>query len=106
MAKESKLLREIHAGGEHRGFLVWCPGCEQYHGINIVDDGKSPVWKFDGNMESPTFTPSLLIYEPLPDGKRKTRCHSFIRKGKWEFLPDSLHKLAGQTVDMVSEPPY
>lgn len=33
-------------------------------------------------------------------------CHSFLRDGRWEFLSDSAHHLAGQTVDMVPGPDY
>lgn len=33
-------------------------------------------------------------------------CHSFIRDGHWQFLADSAHKLAGQTVPMVPVPDW
>jgi hypothetical protein len=50
------------------------------------------VWAFDGNEDAPTFSPSVN----LPGV-----CHSFVRAGRIEFLPDCAHALAGQTVDMV-----
>lgn len=37
-----------------------------------------------------------------PDGN----CHSFLRVGRWEFLTDSAHRLAGQTVPMVPLPDW
>lgn len=33
-------------------------------------------------------------------------CHSFLRSGRWEFLTDSAHALAGQTVPMVPLPDW
>lgn len=33
-------------------------------------------------------------------------CHSFLRAGRWQFLGDSAHALAGQTVDMVPLPDW
>lgn len=35
-----------------------------------------------------------------------TVCHSFIRKGQWEFLGDSTHALAGQNVPLVPLPDW
>lgn len=114
----------------------------------------------DGDLERPTFSPSLLCYSsvhlcqheywvcptetggecgdtshwigyrlpdgsaiapkvhhPVPDGALKAlvhssphrdpawgSCHSFLRVGRWEFLGDSAHQLAGQTVEMVPLP--
>jgi hypothetical protein len=57
-------------------------------------------WSFDGNLEAPTFSPSILVNPGLPSGA-KGRCHSFIRAGRIEFLGDCGHPLAGQTVPMV-----
>lgn len=70
--------------------VLWftCPGCERSHGIHV------PQWKWNGSMDSPTFTPSLLCNGHDP----KSRCHSFITDGSIRFLSDSYHKLAGQTV--------
>lgn len=48
-------------------YMMWCPGCEQAHGpeVRIPEtpaDYGGPLWDFDGNMEKPTFSPSLLCY--------------------------------------------
>ena len=80
-----------------------CPGCGYEHSFFIDDrDGteKRDTWEFDGDYDNPTFTPSMLVNK---DGWRKDKplCHSFLTKGKWHFLSDSTHELAGQTVDMV-----
>lgn len=58
----------------YREVRVWCPGCRLIHHftVEILDptfnrgDGKPlPVWNWDGNLESPTFSPSLLCYNSV-----------------------------------------
>ena len=75
-------------------FLVWCPGCKTLHEFD-------KRWTFDGNHTAPTFNPSLLVRGHLRDGTVFGTCHSFVREGRWQFLGDSTHELAGKTVDMV-----
>lgn len=73
--------------------MFWCPGCDQAHWIDSR-------WTFDGDLERPTFHPSVLVY-----GVK--RCHSFIRAGNIQFLADCSHELAGSTValpDIASTP--
>lgn len=77
--------------GKPKGWMFWCPGCEEPHWF---EDDK---WKFNGDQDSPTFSPSLLIHAGSPNLRR---CHLFIRDGQIQFLSDSEHKLSGQTVDM------
>lgn len=144
-----------------RGCWVWCPACEANHVFDIVgEDGSRPeraCWDWDGNMERPTFSPSMLAIGavhlcppsyahyavcPNPDSCGQTahclldpetltpakadvdgetvrghvkphavtpawgNCHSFLRAGRWEFLGDSAHALAGKTVDMVPLPDW
>ncbi len=86
----AKLLTGTSPSGETEYFF-FCPGCKNYH----VFDRR---WQWNGNMDLPTFTPSLLCN---PSGER--RCHSFVRDGKIEYLSDCHHALAGQTVDMLEE---
>lgn len=90
-----------------------CPGCGARHKV----DGR---WSFNGDVDKPTFRPSFLAstghyvnngakgncwcdYEertgeesPFECG----RCHSFVTDGKIQFLNDSTHDLAGQTVEL------
>jgi hypothetical protein len=78
------------------GHIFDCPGCGHHH---LVPDR----WDFDGDLESPTFSPSILIRYPTGEERTPVVCHSFIRRGKIEFLADCTHELAGRTVDL--EPP-
>lgn len=105
------LLRTI-AGGL-LGF--WCPGCDQMHAIDVGPNG----WGFNGDYDKPTFTPSVLVtgghyiqgwkgpgcwctfnrdHPEFPTHFQCVCCHSFVTNGQIQFLPDSSHALAGQTV--------
>lgn len=108
----AKLLR--------RGDIVTfrCPGCtSQFHDVKIAGTGP---WGWNGSMESPTFTPSVLVtnghyctynngtcwctynaeHPDNPASFKCERCHSFVTDGKIQFLGDCTHHLAGQTVEI------
>lgn len=76
-----------------------CPACEAPHGINC-GDGHGPVWSWDGNIDKPTFNPSVLVTYDNGINHDPHVCHSFVRNGKIEFLGDCTHALAGKTVDI------
>ena len=70
-------------------WMFQCPGCESLHSVDAR-------WTFNGDLESPTVSPSILVR----GGEKDFNCHSFIRDGKIEFLSDSTHSLAGQTIEI------
>ena len=120
-------------GGE--SYRFWCGGCSTHHSYrtkacdpallpaDMEEKWKryhlgGPVWQFDGNEESPTFSPSLLVshsrylkdaegeFIPRGDGGlevEKVRCHLYLRKGMVQYLGDCSHSLAGQTVPVEPE---
>jgi hypothetical protein len=75
---------------EGDGWVIYCPGCKYRHKFRYG-------WSFNGDTERPTFNPSLVIKLVHEE---KTRCHSFVRDGKIEFLNDCQHELAGKTVEL------
>jgi len=82
----------------------WCVPCNTHHRF-ITKRGvdEVPVWDFDGNLESPTFSPSLLCNgrakaEDLFPHTKSHRCHLFLRAGMVEYLSDCTHEAAGTTV--------
>lgn len=75
-------------------YLFHCPGCKRSHLFEV--DCASHGWTWNGSMDRPTFTPSLLCNANTSD----LRCHSFVTDGKIQFLSDCHHELAGQTVDI------
>lgn len=97
------------ADGKFYGVRITCPGCKGYHLLPVtwLPAGRvesphvvgKPHWTFNGDMERPTFAPSILSrYTSESKGERV--CHSFVREGRIEFLNDCTHALAGQTVDL------
>lgn len=93
----------------------WCPGCDDLH---MVAD---PPWQVTGAGETLTISPSILVYERqklinedldrpaliAPENVTTApRCHSFVRNGHIEFLSDSTHELAGQTVALPPLPEW
>lgn len=104
------VLRTNHYDGNtYRDLRVWCPGCELSHRATLVGEtgDRPPVcWEFDGNMEAPTVTPSLLVTRSLGLDHVEQQCHSFITAGQWVFLSDCTHNLAGQTVPLPPVPDW
>lgn len=95
----NKLL-EVRASDGGKLLLFHCPGCGYDHYFR-VEAGSSggTVWRWNGDRERPTFSPSLGVNMQMP----QHRCHSFVEDGRIRFLNDSFHELAGQTVDL---PPF
>lgn len=89
-----------------KSLLLWCPGCDDVHRVVTwqATDQTGPVWTWDGNLEAPTIDPSILVKYPTPEPHPRNVCHSYLRAGRWEFLSDCTHQMAGQTVDMVPLP--
>ncbi len=91
---------KLHSMGEHRGIrggkllCFHCPGCKYSHPFEI--DCEDRGWTWNGSMDKPTFTPSLLVNQHSPEA----RCHSYVTDGKIKFLDDCFHELKGQTVDL------
>ena len=88
-----------------RGVSFECPGCKRHHVIPVTG---SKAWGFNGSMEFPTLTPSILVNwthvdweNEKPVGSRPMVCHSFVTGGRIQFLSDCTHALAGQTVDLL-----
>lgn len=96
----SEKFRAMHYAENDERMVFFCPGCENGHYVRIK--GQQPVWDFNGDLVSPTVSPSLLIksYRVVDGVEIPIVCHSFIKAGRIEFLNDCTHKLAGQTVDL------
>lgn len=112
MGQLSAKLRSVEGGR----YAYWCQGCEEMHMVG-------PGWTFDGNVDAPTFSPSVLVtsghYTPgwqgpscwctyrvdHPDCEFEcSRCHTFIKGGMVQFLSDCTHALAGQTLPLPDLP--
>ena len=84
----------------------FCPACDHMHGYAVEQPfpSNNARWSFNGNGDSPTFTPSMNIgIGPFPIGHIE-RCHYFLTDGRIQYLGDCTHAMAGQTVDCPDVP--
>jgi len=84
--------------------VMWCPACDHMVSLSVSKPADSDVyWEWDGDLEAPTLSPSIMTRTgPGMDHV----CHSFLRAGIWEYLPDCTHRMANQNVPMVPLPDW
>ena len=85
------MIAQLHQTPDGQAIEIRCPACNAPHCVPV---GTTNGWAWNGDLTAPTLEPSLLIR----GGSAGVVCHSFIRAGRIEYLPDSNHALAGQTV--------
>ncbi len=87
-------------------YALYCPGCEMMHLFYIKhpENTRYPFWSWNGDVNAPTLSPSLLVQYNWGENHEERVCHSFIRNGQWEFLGDCTHKLRGLTVPVPDIP--
>lgn len=94
-----KLHEAVKSDGSHHSWMWVCPACDAIH---QCDDR----WTFSGSRERPTFRASVLVHavertaDSVPGYEGRPRCHSYVTDGRIEYLSDSTHAFAGQTVDL------
>lgn len=93
-------------GVSYQTLAFVCPGCASVGGsglhlLPVNTTEHSPSWDWDGNLERPTVEPSILT-----GGGQPFTCHSFLRNGVFEFLSDSTHRYAGQSVEIPDLPDW
>lgn len=101
-----------------------CPGCKYLHVIG-VGEGTGERWRWNNDVNKPTFQPSILVRTTrhdltdeewkvydivvakpggteavLTDPRFRYICHSYVTDGRIQFLSDCTHELAGQTVEL------
>lgn len=114
MGQAGRHLRRFNdsEGWFGQGFAHWCPACETMHGFAVERPFRNGAkWTFDGNLDRPTFTPSMNIKINTPDmGKdyqpdvSSSVCHYFLKEGNLQFLGDCTHAMKGQTVPLPELP--
>lgn len=124
--KAKAVLRPVEGIEELQiiGYKIICLGCDEEHLLYTNPSYGDITWGFNGDIEKPTFNPSLLIRtgchisnhktdhcwctynkECIEKGEKPTSfkcktCHTFITDGKIQYLTDCSHKLAGQTIEL------
>lgn len=94
-------------GNVYQALVFWCPGCEELidsglHCLPVNSPNKTPQWMWDGNIEAPTLSPSILSHF----NNRQLICHSFLRSGVFEYLGDCSHSMVGKHVPMSDLPEW
>lgn len=101
----NKTKLKFYPKDDGSGVLItfWCPGCEETHtydvgtrmelgewgrmkGLPVRQDG----WLFNGDLEYPTFSPSLKYDD----------CHLFVRRGIIEYCMDCKHEFKGEDIPL------
>jgi len=87
-------------------YVFHCPACDEPHSYQLGPGDRG--WKFNGNNESPSFTPSLLLKRSRADYEGcGPRCHLFVTDGKIHYCDDCEHGMSGKAIDMVDlDPAY
>jgi len=89
------MLRDAQVGDlKYQHLMFICPGCKQFGGTGLhvlpVNTDVTTSWTYDGNVEAPTLSPSILT----TSGREQEQvCHSFLIEGVFAYLPDSTHSL-------------
>jgi hypothetical protein len=127
----SKLRKWANPANGDEGLHYWCQGCKSAHSVKTKGN---EAWGWNGDVEKPVFTPSVLItsghyvsgYDPKhgcwcdyarehPEDAENSfacrRCHTFIgcngaQPGEVIFLGDCTHALAGQVLPLPDLPKW
>lgn len=87
------------ADGPVLGYAFECPGCAGRHAIPVLSPYRDG-WKFNGDLERPSFEESIRARWTYGEEQTPHVCHSLVRDGRIQFLSDCTHALAGQTVEL------
>lgn len=93
----TEVIEYVHNGIDNKEILFYCPGCKMSHSVRVK--GKEPVWGWNGSLDKPTFTPSILV-RVIHENEEKLRCHSYVTDGNIQYLSDCKHNLKDQTIPL------
>lgn len=110
-----KLYRELATSDKETPYIAhYCPGCKEMHRFAVDQPQRNGAkWSFDGNVEQPTFNPSMNIrIGPFPAREHHSEppeggylvCHYFLHAGILKYLNDCTHELKGQEVPLPDIP--
>lgn len=108
MAQLSRFLRSWHDPATGREGLTYaCVHC----GAHTICTKGAGAWGWNGDIEKPVFTPSVLLHREQTEHHPRYVCHSFVgcngaQPGEVVYLSDCTHDLAGQVVPFPELPVY
>jgi hypothetical protein len=100
---KTKVIHVDDHGIKYDSLMFVCPGCSAggprgFIGLHMLPVNTTsldrPSWEWDGNLDKPTLSPSILTRGGI--GGKKAIYHSFLKEGIFEFLKDSTHPLSGK----------
>lgn len=80
---------------EGDALVFWCPGCKDWHRLT----GKK--FLFTGGIERPTVSGTVLVITTSPPNDKIHVCRFGLCEGRFLYLRESTHALAGKSVAMV-----
>lgn len=87
------------------GYVFHCPGCGHGHIFYVAHYGAAAelksTWEFNGDLDRPTFSPSLLNTCPDHPDSAQRRCHLHVVDGEIRFAADCAHALRNRVVVMA-----
>lgn len=87
------------------GYSFYCPGCGHDHIYYTNPIGFKVTWSFNGDVNNPTFGPSLLnrwgthapgFVPPAPEYNEGGTCHLFVQEGVINYCGDCSHEYNGK----------
>ncbi len=104
--KRLECMKEIPPGGERNpddlgiNYWFWCFPCDTHHYFRVkAAKGalSQPLWTFNGDLECPTFHPSLKY--------PSVGCHLTLTAGVIEYHDDCTHAWKGKKAKLGEETP-
>lgn len=97
----AKLRTTASHEGYGGGLAHWCPACKEMHAFATLAPLKNGArWTWNGNVDKPTFTPSMNIsvgpYKDEDFDIPLSRCHYILTNGLINFCDNSTHAMKGQ----------
>lgn len=76
--------------------IFWCPACGSRHRISVAP-GR---WTWNGDENSPTFSPSVKVQWNFGEERTPNVCHFNVEAGVIHYLHDSTHSMRDQKIPM------
>lgn len=87
-----------------KGYIHWCPGCNQAHRIIVRRNGPGRVWSFNYDFTTPTFSPSITHSVIRTAENMVLYCQYRLEDGKLHYTKDCFHPLKGKVVELEPFP--
>lgn len=99
----SQVAHPIVQGNRLIGYAIECPACKNGHLFytEIPNPRNGAKWVMTGTLESPTFSPSIVVTCDSCNNGLKQVCHSFVEDGHIRYLDDCTHEFRGKRVRLV-----